>query len=272
MNYRLIYINLVLSRKYRGFVNYIKDPAVPDYVRHHINYEHLPYFIEDLEDPINDCVLLTKREHALAHALIYKAYPNIPGKHIIAGKFALFRFKNNAYSYYTFTPELATKTLINAWKNPNSGFHNPIRLINHKNRIQELWANPNSNYNSKEQSIIKSNNMIKRWKNPDDILNSKEFRQKLTIIGTNNIKYAREKLKQYYNNEEYMTKVSNNTKKQWANKSESEKKLISEAVRKAQLGMIPIHNTKIEKRWPKNKPIPKGWQRGQLWRWKKTKN
>lgn len=93
MNYKQIYINLINKcKKKNGIVNYRNSPTLVGLLRHHINYEHLPYFIKDLEDPINDCVYMTKKEHALAHILIAKAYPNIPGKHLIAGYLQSFLF------------------------------------------------------------------------------------------------------------------------------------------------------------------------------------
>lgn len=85
MNYSKIYTDLINKAKNRnGIVNYLTSKTIFGFVRHHINYEHLPKF---MDVGINDCVYLTYREHALAHILIAKAYPNIPGKHIMAASF-----------------------------------------------------------------------------------------------------------------------------------------------------------------------------------------
>lgn len=212
MDYRKIYINLINKCSVRlPIVNFLKSNKISGYLRHHINYEHLPYFIEDLKDPINDCVYMTKKEHALAHILIAKAYPN-PGKdgiirHILAASFNKY-IKNSKF--------LGGKRPINSYVKPGENYC----LFDFKPKIKnsELILPSNKPFKNKKQlvmyeivypSSIRSNNTKILWSNPNyakSVINGLNLFYKSDKSKEIRAKYSA-KMREQWNNTEFKEKM-----------------------------------------------------------------
>lgn len=263
MNYKSVYIRLILNAaKTDGIVSYLKSKSKLGLVRHHINYEHLPYFIEDLEDPINDCVYLTYKEHALAHMLIAKAYPN-PGKngenkHLFAGYiqnntwFKANVFKGNKLLDIFHSPQykkLMQDLAVNRWAIPEYYNENINKIIENgkstrftSEKMIEKWKD--LKYKEKQLNILLNAGEKTRFKpgvrnNPKGEFTSEQI-QKRNIENWKDPKYR-----------EHMIKIlQNNSKNFW--KSDPIK------------GRKIYINNGIKNSYAYEFDIPKGWKPGRI--------
>ena len=230
MNYQQIYDDLCAGKgKNRNLTGKTH--------KHHI----IPRCISGTDDP-NNLVILTLREHFIAHRLLTKIYPNHSG--LIYAVFNMSKcyhyskINSRTYEYLQqqyskSASELATEN----WKNPK------FRSKQLKSR-KKTWQDPN--IRAKQSKII----------------NDPEFKKKQSLV-----------MKKHWQQPEYQIKMSKIRKELWQNSKLRQKQ--SETIKEvwknpehqdkmsaAQSGKQWVTNGIKTKRISKRDPIPNGWHKG----------